>query len=260
MNAIRCLLLVTAILLETTVFAAPNSLAGFVYVEHGRLVPSGPFHRREIHLAADGRFTPLVLQVDEESVKLISEISIPSGGTWSYRKLSETAGELTLGDQTLSLTFTSELEGTRPSNERPTPVQLSNFSLRPYSASRVANVSNRTFVRAGGAALSGFIIENNVRYAIVRVVGPSLAAFGVEGTLRAPALRLLKGPNPVLIDRASAADMATFQQRAGAFPLVANSGEPVHFYALPPGSYVAEATSSDATASGEALIEVYFLP
>lgn len=257
MNVIRCCLFVVA-LVGSTVFAAPASLADLVYVEHGRPVPSGSVIRREIHLAADGRFTTLVQQEDQNSVKLISDISIPPGGTWSYRKISETSGELILGSQTLPLTFTSELGGTRPANlEFYDPLT---FLLRPHSAPRTANVSSRTFIRAGSAAMSGFIIENNVRYAIVRVVGPSLAAFGVEGTLRQPALRLLRGGNSVLIDRASAADMATFQQRVNAFPLVANSGEPVHIYALPPGAYVAQATSTDPTASGEALIEVYFLP
>ena len=105
---------------------------------------------------------------------------------------------------------------------------------------------------------------------VVRVVGPSLSAFGVEGTWNDPSFVLYKdGAQAVLDERASTDWDSAPATGTGlkklfswlkAFPLSENSKEAVGVFRLTPGAYTVVCTTADGDKGGQVLIEVYFLP
>ena len=133
--------------------------------------------------------------------------------------------------------------------------------------SRITNVSTRARVTAGdGALIAGLTIDGATTVRVLaRVVGPTLANFGVTGTLADPTLQLFAANGTTVL--ATNDDWATVQslvtsenlfRRVGAFDLPFGSRDSVIVTRLAPGSYTFVAQGKGA-AEGQALIEIYLI-
>ena len=111
--------------------------------------------------------------------------------------------------------------------------------------------------------IAGFVIGGTQpRRVLLRAVGPSLAQFGVGGTLVDPVLTLYDSTGKVVatnddweISRSSAAIAAT-AQNVGAFALNPASLDSALLITLAPGAYTAVVTGANG-ATGTVLVEIY---
>jgi hypothetical protein len=129
--------------------------------------------------------------------------------------------------------------------------------------STLARVSSAT-----DAIVSGFVISgSNNRTLLVRAVGPTLAAFGVNDALKNPVLSIYQGDRLIATNngwagpaRAAALDVMGAFDRAGAFRFVdETSSDAALVVSLASGPYTVQVKSGDG-APGAALLEVYDLP
>lgn len=126
---------------------------------------------------------------------------------------------------------------------------------------RLVNVSARTEVGTGDNILiAGFSIGGaSPLRVLIRAVGPTLATFGVGGTLADPRLQIFRDTTQVAEnDNWNASDAATFES-VGAFRLAAGSRDAALVITLQPGTYTAQVSGANA-GTGVALVEVYELP
>ena len=102
-------------------------------------------------------------------------------------------------------------------------------------------------------------LHDPARRLLVRAVGPTLAAFGVPGTLADPKLELYSGTTKIAENDnwGGDAQVAAAFTQVGAFGLPAASKDAVLLITLPPGAYTAQASG---TGAGLALVEVYEVP
>ncbi|MDO8541072.1 MAG: hypothetical protein Q7S40_11600 [Opitutaceae bacterium] len=134
-------------------------------------------------------------------------------------------------------------------------------------ASRAINISTRGFVGTGGDALiAGFNISGAAsRRVLIRAVGPTLGAFGVDGTLTEPVLEVYRGSTVTASARGPWSQQANADEirgaafRSGAFALAEDSKDAALIVALFPGSWTVKVTGV-GNATGVALVEVYDLP
>jgi hypothetical protein len=129
-------------------------------------------------------------------------------------------------------------------------------------AVRLVNVSARNFVGTGDNILiAGFVVDGTVgKTLLIRAVGPTLASFGVDGTLADPRLEILNGSAAKVVENDNwSATLAPTAASVGAFPLVTNSRDAAVLVTLPPGAYSAQ-ISGIGGGTGEALVEVYEVP
>lgn len=138
---------------------------------------------------------------------------------------------------------------------------------------RLQNLSTRANVGGGAdqGIVSGFVVGGGTGHKklILRAIGPSLALFGVSGTLRAPILRIFDANGrpyengyayPAVIGGPTyESDLAESLARSGAFPIPAGTRDAVLMMPFAPGSYTAQVTSGDGT-SGTVLLEIYEVP
>lgn len=136
-----------------------------------------------------------------------------------------------------------------------------------YDAERSAltpplvNLSARSALAAGGDVTAGFVLEGSTpRTVLIRAVGPSLASFGVPGSLADPRLTLFSGELGFLTndDWRGPPTLVALTKAVGAFPLPADSRDAVLLATLPPGAYTARVTAPPGQ-SGVVLLEVYLL-
>jgi hypothetical protein len=133
------------------------------------------------------------------------------------------------------------------------------FDLSLGSAAKLANVSTRGLVQTGdNLMIAGFIIVNNPLKVVVRGIGPSLGAFGVQNPLANPTLEL-HGANGALI--LANDDWKTNQQteitQTGLQPT--NDLESALVITLQPGGYTAQLRGA-SNGIGIGVVEVYALP
>jgi cyclophilin family peptidyl-prolyl cis-trans isomerase len=130
---------------------------------------------------------------------------------------------------------------------------------------RLINVSARAQVGTGNDVLiAGFVVGGNTgRTVLVRAVGPSLAAFGVGGTLADPQLSVapLNGATIATNDNWSGEpQVAAASASVGAFPLSSGaSTDAALLVTLPPGAYSAQVSGANG-GTGVAIVEVYEVP
>lgn len=131
---------------------------------------------------------------------------------------------------------------------------------------KLTNVSARNFVGTGDNVLiAGFVINGNVpRKLLVRGVGPTLADFGVTGTLSDPKLEIFSGATAVATgdnwsDEPNAGELVATATAVGAFALKSGSRDAALVLTLPAGSYSAKISGVGGT-TGEALVEIYEVP
>ncbi len=127
---------------------------------------------------------------------------------------------------------------------------------------RLINVSVLKNIPAGALLTAGFVITGSVsKTVLVRAIGPTLAGFGVGGTMADPQLKLFSGATQIATNDnwGGSAVVKAAINAVGAFALDPGTKDAALLIALPPGSYTAQASSTD-NASGAALVEVYEVP
>ncbi|MEI7553616.1 MAG: fibronectin type III domain-containing protein, partial [Verrucomicrobiota bacterium] len=133
------------------------------------------------------------------------------------------------------------------------PTRLSNLSVRIG-----AGTGDRTLIVGfvvGGAGTSG------AKPLLVRGVGPTLASYGVTGTLADPSLALIpQGASTALATNdnwAGDAQLTSVGNAVGAFPLASAASKDAAFYLTPAsGVYTVQVTGTGGT-TGIALAEIY---
>jgi phosphodiesterase/alkaline phosphatase D-like protein len=145
------------------------------------------------------------------------------------------------------------------------------FSGSPGGAKDHALVNISTLARLADGSdtiVSGFVISGAVNRAmLVRAIGPTLGAFGVNDAIGAPMLSVYQGENLVATNAAwggsdgDAVDTLTDAfDRAGAFRLLDESSKDAALVvSLPPAAYTVQVKSGDGK-PGTVLLEVYDLP
>ncbi|MCH6255538.1 S8 family serine peptidase [Puniceicoccaceae bacterium K14] len=132
------------------------------------------------------------------------------------------------------------------------------------SSSEFANLSTRGNVKTGEQLLiGGFVIpEGEDRNILVRAVGPSLEAQGVQNVLLNPKVEILS--NSAIVNsntdwHLASSILESVFSSVGAFALQAGSTDSSLEVALSPGAYTALVTSEVIGETGEALVEIYDL-
>jgi hypothetical protein len=133
-------------------------------------------------------------------------------------------------------------------------------------AGQFVNLSTRAFVgTADGVLIPGLVIGGTTpRRVLVRAIGPTLATFGVTGTLADPVLTVFRGATTLASndnwqDQANAAAVATAALGSGAFALPAGSKDAALLLTLEPGAYTFRVAGA-GNSTGVALVEVYAVP
>lgn len=296
MKSLICCLFLTTVALFG---AAPDSLGGKVYRSYQLLSGSTNAAEGTIILSADGRYTVLksALGVVERPAQpnTLPEVhwaaiqEAPVGGRFGYEKTAESTGTLTLTPDgggavtSLALRFSSSTTGsTSPtglSGLGGNAFYLSDLSMRGMAPA--SNVSMRGRVSEGRPLIMGFTIPgDSEREVLLRVIGPSLASFGVADAWRNASMQIYKGNSAVFgeafrFPHWSAAPIGVFPggpvpspesglrrifDYVGAFALPSGSQDCAVVIRLAPGNYTVVGTAGVGDAGGEALIEMYALP
>ncbi len=137
--------------------------------------------------------------------------------------------------------------------------------LGPIDA-QLVNISIRATSAPGeNQAIAGFVIGGSApKRVLIRAIGPSLAGFGVTDVHPHPKLQLVDKDNVELAtadgwDETKSPDVKAAIDATGAFQLPATSNDTALVAALPPGSYTALASATDAE-KGSVLLEIYEVP
>lgn len=136
-----------------------------------------------------------------------------------------------------------------------------------YRRANLTNLSVRGRMFLGSRLLTaGFVISpGSPRNLLIRGIGPSLAAFGVEQPLARPRLVLRNASGEVIAEGApwaigsNAVEVESAARAIGAFPLAAIASDPVLLVSLQPGAYTVQLVAAEGE-GGEALGEIYALP
>jgi hypothetical protein len=131
----------------------------------------------------------------------------------------------------------------------------------PNSANKFVNISTRGFAGTGDQVLTaGFVIPTGqAQTVLVRGVGPTLASFGVTGTLVDPVVEVYKTGTTAAIatnDDWSGTQVPTLSTKVGAFPLQTGSKDAALVLNLEPGNYTVQ-VKGKGTTTGVAIVEVY---
>jgi sugar lactone lactonase YvrE len=143
------------------------------------------------------------------------------------------------------------------------------------SQPRLIDISSRAYVdKSANVEIAGFVIvgpPGSTDQVLIRGIGPSLAQFGVTGSLTYPVLTLYNSSGTQIATNESwsansnFAQIVTAETMTGAFPVNYTSTDAALMFNLAPGSYTAEVSATaDFTGDtgiingpGVALAEVY---
>ena len=146
--------------------------------------------------------------------------------------------------------------------------QIFSGSVAGSKGHALVNISTLARINsASDAIVSGFVISGtSSRQVLVRAVGPTLSAFGVNDALPKPVLSVFQGDQLVgtnsgwATSRDATDSLTSAFDRAGAFRLIdENSRDAAVVVDLSAGAYTVQVRSGDGT-PGAALLEVYDLP
>jgi pectin methylesterase-like acyl-CoA thioesterase len=139
------------------------------------------------------------------------------------------------------------------------PVQLLSLPARPGAQPQLFNISTRLHVGTGdNVGIGGFIVTGVApKKVILRAIGPSLGAFGLDDVLADPVLELHDVDGALMAANDNWQDDAESASELAAIGLTpADDSESALVVTLPPGSYTAIVRGNDET-SGTALVEIY---
>ena len=138
------------------------------------------------------------------------------------------------------------------------------------ATARLVNLSNRGYAGQGDEVMiPGFVISaDGPKTLLVRVVGPGLSRFVVDGVMADPILQLHRRDPDTGVDELwftqdnwgespAAATTAQVAQSVGAFALAAGSQDAAFVVTLAPGVYTAVGRSADGASGGVVLVEIY---
>lgn len=132
---------------------------------------------------------------------------------------------------------------------------------------KLPNFSVRGLVSNEQPLLAGFTVAEGDRIVLIRAIGPTLATFGVRGTLSRPQLTL-RDARGVTIAQAVAWSSTNYDVReelkkaavaVGAFALLEGSEDQVLLLVVKSGAYSCEISGGSAT-PGAVLLEIYDIP
>ena len=127
---------------------------------------------------------------------------------------------------------------------------------------KLVNLSTRSTIGPGGSFTAGFVVVgDHAKAVLIRAIGPTLGAFGVENALAAAQLDVFRGETNVAVGRDwglafDATGLAATAARVGAFALPTASRDAALYLVLTPGNYSARVTGQGG-ATGAALVEIY---
>ena len=139
------------------------------------------------------------------------------------------------------------------------------YDLSTASSAKVVNVATRGLIQPGDKLMiAGFITQNGSVRAVVRAIGPSLAAFGITNALPDTTLQLRDGNGAIVVENDDwkiRSSNGTSQQAeieaTGLQPT--DDRESAVVTTLPPGQYTAQVRGKPET-TGTGVVQVYFLP
>ena len=139
-------------------------------------------------------------------------------------------------------------------------VGFSGVAATTLRTDRLINLSSRSRVgpSADRTLITGFVVGGTEsKRVLLRAVGPTLAGFGVTGSLSNPRLQVYDAAGRLMLenDDWSGADIAAAITRTGAFNLPAGARDAALLAMLPPGAYTVHITGGGET--GTALAEIY---
>jgi hypothetical protein len=206
---------------------------------------------------------------------------LASSGIYTYAKTGPNTAQLYQKDAitgivaTTVVAFSSAYEATFSTGAPGWGGQVGTFILEGPNH-QLTNISTRAQVGTGANILiAGFVIEGSQPMQLLfRGVGPTLASFGLSGTLPSTSLGLYDststlivsntgwgsgltiGPTSVIatVRQATASDMNS----VGAFALPSGSADSAMVATLPTGNYTVE-VSGNNSATGVGLVEVYLM-
>jgi len=126
------------------------------------------------------------------------------------------------------------------------------------TGNHLVNISTRSQVQTGaGVQIAGFYVQGGSMRLLIRAAGPSLARFGLEGTLAAPTIDLVSQATGQTLATVAGWDpaLAAVFARIGEFPFATGSTDAALEVTLPAGGYTAVVKGQNG-GTGVALIEV----
>ncbi|MEN9635443.1 MAG: hypothetical protein RL077_3847, partial [Verrucomicrobiota bacterium] len=136
------------------------------------------------------------------------------------------------------------------------------------SVGRLVNLSALMGMPSGGSSATFTLAGSVQKSVLIRAIGPTLAAFGVVGTLVDPQLSLVNATTgalvasnddwgtPVGTGAATAAQLLSAFNQVGVFALGSGSKDSAVLVSLAPGTYTAQFVGAGGT-SGQVLCEIY---
>jgi hypothetical protein len=278
-----------------------SSLAGTVFREKGGYVHLRLGWERTIIFRNETEYTYVKALAQSLVTGNWRVETPPPDGTYVYTKTDPSTGELTFSDS-----FIDRITGSTENAPRPLrldfvdgdfgegprgdfghgthsfsnpPAHFALAKLPTVEGWPMANVSMRGNVAAETPLIVGFILKEDRRDVVIRIVGPSLRQFGVSRPWENPQFLLYSagssaplsgGPGPrhgiaYYEDwssfEASTTGLTKLFSYTGAFPLDVGSGDAVGVTPrLLAGAYTIVCTPGVDSTGGEALVEVYVLP
>jgi hypothetical protein len=135
---------------------------------------------------------------------------------------------------------------------------LGGASLDPSATAKLANIATRGFVQTdNNVMIGGFIVQRTDTKMIVRAIGPSLTALGIQGALQDTILELHDGSGSLIFEND---DWRSTQEQQIIDTTVPpkDDRESAIVANLIPGNYTAIVRGKGNT-TGVALVEVYAL-
>ncbi|PYI92759.1 MAG: hypothetical protein DME97_08010 [Verrucomicrobia bacterium] len=138
------------------------------------------------------------------------------------------------------------------------------YDLSPASSAKLVNVATRGLIQPGDKLMiAGFITQNGAVRAVVRAIGPSLAAFGITNALPDTTLQLRDQNGAIVVEndnwkvRTNGTSQQAEMEATQLQPT--NDLEAAFVITLQPGQYTAQVRGKPES-TGIGVVEIYFLP
>lgn len=159
--------------------------------------------------------------------------------------------------------YTALVRGTGPNNVGTGVVDA--FDLSAASSAKLVNFATRGLIQpADKLMIAGFIIQNGPVKAVIRAIGPSLAAFGINNALPDTTLQLRDQNGNLILEndnwKVRSSDGSSQQAEMEATQLQpTNDLEAAFVTTIQPGQYTAQVRGKPES-TGIGVVQVYFLP
>jgi hypothetical protein len=137
------------------------------------------------------------------------------------------------------------------------------YDLSPASSAKLANIATRGLVQPGDKLMiAGFVVQGAAVKALVKAIGPSLAAFGITNALADTTLQVRDQNGAIVVEndnwkvRSDGSSQQAEIEATGLQPT--NDLEAAVLTTLPPGQYTAQVRGKPET-TGTGVVQVYFL-